>query len=226
MAVMTVISVRKLERAIFQAMLDWLAPHGFVAAAGGGVERWQGDRYDFLGCVVSRIGGKNCISPFGQMGFGHIQNLYSHFMSDDPDESNKIAVDVQLRYAHFVKDWNNDMHCQHTEEVGAFLIQLRSFVMEELYPTLESYKTPEHVLGLYLKKNERDRKSFDPPSWFGCSSALTGLIVARLHVPDQYAALKQRYRDQFDGLDDDTLSRAKKLIAYLDQPQLAPLPKR
>lgn len=221
---MTVLSVRKLDKAICQAMLDWLAPHGFVAAAGGGVERWQGDRYDFLGCVVNRIGGKNCISPFGQMGFGYIQNIYSHFMSDNPGESNKIAVDVQLRYAHFVKDWNKDMHCQHPEEVDAFLVQLRSFVMEDLYSTLASYKTPEQVLGLYLKKNEKDRKSFDPPSWFGYSSALTGLILARLHRPEQYGALKQRYSVQFDGLDDDTSTRAKKLVAYLDQPQLAPLP--
>lgn len=221
---MTVLSVRKLDKAICHAMLNWLAPHGFVAAAGGGVERWQGERYDFLGCVVNRIGGKNCISPFGQMGFGYIQKLYSHFMSDDPDGSNKIAVDVQLKYAHFVKDWNKDMHCQHTEELDAFLVQLRSFVMEELYSTLVSYKTPEQVLGLYLKKNEKDRKSFDPPSWFGYSSALTGLILARLHEPEQYAALKQRYSDQFDGLDDDTSTRAKKLVAYLEQRQLVPLP--
>lgn len=221
---MTVIAVRKLDKAICQAMLVWPAPHGFVAAAGGGVERWTGDRYDFLGCIVNRIGGRNCISPFGQMGFRDRKKIYSYFMSDDPDESNKIAVDVQLKYAHFVKDWNMDMHCQHTEDLDAFLVQLRSFVMEKLYPALASYETPEQVLALYLKKNEKDRKSFDPPSWFGYSSALTGLILARLHAPEHYVALKQRYSDHFDGLDADTLARTKKLIAYLDLPQLAPLP--
>ena len=58
---MTVIAVRKLEKAISQALFDWLSPQGFIAADGGGIERWQGNRYDFIGAVVNRVGGENHI---------------------------------------------------------------------------------------------------------------------------------------------------------------------
>jgi len=220
---MTVLPFKKLEKIVDKAMLEWFAPLGFVRASSGGVERWQGDRYDYLGCVVNRIGGLNRVSPFGQMGWLHRKGIFSHFMSDDPAESNKIAVDVQLRYAHFMKDWTADMRCQHEEELEAFLPQLRNFVMGQLYPALMSYATPEQVLALYLKKNEKDRRSFDPPSWSGYSSALTGLILARLHGAEHYEALKRRYAGEFADLDPDTLARANRLIAYLDQPGPLPL---
>ncbi len=214
---MTVIAVKQLDKAISQALLEWLSPQGFVAAEGGGVERWQGNRYDFIGAVVNRIGGENRISPFGQMGFSETQRIYSHFMSDSPRESNKIAVDVQLKYAHFMKDWTADMRCQEHEQLKDCLTQLRIFIMDRLYPALLSYDTPEKVLAAYLKKNEKDRRSFDPPSWAGFSSALTGLILARLYGPEHYAALKQRYAGEFEGLDEDKSACAKRLIAYLDQ---------
>jgi hypothetical protein len=213
---MTVIAVRKLDKAISQALLEWLGPHGFVAAEGGGVERWQGNRYAFIGAVVNRVGGQNRISPFGQMGFAETQALYAHFMSDNPQESNKIAVDVQLKYAHFVKSWTADMLCQEIEQLDAFLAELRVFVLENLYPALQAYDSPEKILSAYLKKNEKDRRSFDPPSWFGFSSALTGLILARLYGPEHYATLKQRYAGEFEDLDEDKLARVRRLIAYLD----------
>lgn len=219
---MTVIAVRKLDKSISKALLEWLSPHGFMAAEGGGVERWQGNRYDFIGAVVNRIGGENRISPFGQMGFADRKKIHSHFMSDNLQESSKIAVDVQLKYAHFVKSWTVDMLCQEIEQLDAFLAELRFFVLERLYPALLVYDTPEKVLSAYLKKNEKDRRSFDPPSWFGFSSALTGLILARLHSPEHYPGLKQRYAGEFDGLDEEKLSRAKRLIAYLDQPGVLP----
>ena len=164
---MTVLPVKKLHKIVNKSMLEWFTPLGFVGASSGGVERWQRDRYDYLGCVVNRIGGMNRISPFGQMGFGHIQRLFSHFMSDDPTESNKIAVDVQLQYVNFTKDWTADMRCQHEEELEAFLPKLRNFVMDQLYPVLMSYATPEQVLALYLKKNEKSRTDFEPPVWQG-----------------------------------------------------------
>ncbi|GGY30077.1 hypothetical protein [Paludibacterium paludis] len=219
---MTVIAVRKLDKAISQALLEWLSPHGFIAAEGGGVERWLGNRYDFIGAVVNRVGGLNRISPFGQMGFSDRKNIYSYFMSDNPQESSKIAVDVQLKYAHFVKSWTTDMLCQEIEQLDAFLAELRVFVFEKLYPALQAYDSPEKILAAYLKKNEKDRRSFDPPSWFGFSSALTGLILARLYSPEDYPGLKQRYAGEFEGLDEEKLSRGKRLIAYLDQPGVLP----
>ena len=203
-------------------MLELMAPHGFAKASSGGIERWRGDRYDYMGCVVNQIGGATKVSPFGQMGFGHRRRIYSHFMSDVPDESNAVAVDVQLRYAHFAKDWTAGMRCQQIEHLDAFLQQLLSFVSNQLYPALMAYSSPEKVLDAYLKKNEKDSKSFDPPSWFGASSALTCLILARLHGPTHYPSLKQRYSVQFSDLDQETFERASRLIAYLDLPD--PLP--
>lgn len=213
---MTVIAVRKLDKAISQALLDWLSPEGFVAAEGGGVERWQGNRYDFIGAVVNRVGGENRISPFGQMGFSETQKIYSHFMSSNPQESNKIAVDVQLQYAHFMRNWTAHMRCQEIEQLDDCLAQLRIFVLDRLYPALMSYDTPEKVLAAYLRTNEKDPVSFEPPNWFGYSSALTGLILARLYGPEHYATLKQRYAGEFKDLDEDKLARARRLIAYLD----------
>lgn len=221
---MTVLPFKKLHRIVDQAMQEWFTPLGFVRASSGGVERWQGDRYDYLGCVVNRIGGENRVSPFGQMGWRHRKGIYSYFMSDDPVESNRIAVDVQLQYANFTNDWTADMRCQHEEELETFLPQLRSFVMDRLYPALMSYATPEQVLALYLKKNHSSPTDFDPPVWQGynAASALTGLILARLHGPGHYETLKRRYAGEFADLDVDTLARANRLIAYLDQPD--PLP--
>lgn len=219
---MMVLPVRSLEKQVNQALLGWFSSAGFTPSDSGGVERWREDRYDYIGCVVNRIGGENRVVPFGQMGWLHHQRIYSHFMSEDPGESNKIAVDVQLKYAHFVKDWTAGMRCQQEREVEGFLSRLRAFVMDELYPCLMSFSTPSQVLDLYLKKDEKDPTSFEPPSWFGASSALIGLILARLHEPEQYQPLKERYRAEFDGLDGDRLSRANRLIKYLDQPD--PLP--
>jgi hypothetical protein len=59
---MTAISVKKLDKAIDLALLTWLSPQGFVAADGGGVERWDENRYDYVGCIVNRVGGENAIS--------------------------------------------------------------------------------------------------------------------------------------------------------------------
>jgi hypothetical protein len=219
---MTVITVKNLDKAISDAMLEWLSPQGFVAAEGGGVERWRGDRYDFIGAIVNRIGGENRISPFGQMGFRERKKIYSHFMSDDPSESNKIAVDVQLQYAHFTRSWTAHIKCQEVEHLGEVLAQLRGFVLDRLYPALMSYETPEKVLDTYLRTNEKDRVSFEPPSWFGYSSALTGLILARLFGPEHYATLKQRYSGEFKDLNEDKLARANRLISYLDHQD--PLP--
>jgi hypothetical protein len=213
---MAFISPKKLDRVIDKAMLELMTPFGFVAANSGGIERWQDDRYDYMGCVVNQIGGTTRVSPFGQMGFGRIQKIYSHFMSDDPAASNDIAVDVQHKYAHFVKDWTADMRCQQVEHLDVFLKDLLGFVSGQLYPALMAYSSPDKVLDAYLHKNESDRRSFDPPSWFGASSALTGLILARLHGPIHYSSLKQRYSVQFADLGQEKLERVSRLLGYLE----------
>jgi hypothetical protein len=219
---MTVVAVKKLRAWVNGSLLEWLAPLGFKSASSGGVERWHGDRYDYIGCVVNRIGEENRICPFGQMGWGSRKKIYSHFMSDDPVESEKIAVDVQIEYSDFLRNFNAAMRCQNDDDLESFFAELKAFVLDRLYPALMAYATPQQVLALYLKKDENDRHSFEPPSWFGLSSALTGLILARLHAPERYEALKLRYRPQFSEADPSTLARAERLIAYLDQPD--PLP--
>ncbi|MEW9900654.1 hypothetical protein ABWL39_18725 [Chitinivorax sp. PXF-14] len=156
------------------------------------------------------------------MGFAETQVLYAHAMSDSPQESNKITVNMQLKYAYFMKSWTAEMLCQEIEQLDAFLAELRVFVLEKLYPALQTYDSPEKIISAYLKKNEKDRRSFDPPSWFGCSSALTGLILARLYSPGYFPSLKQRYAGEFEGLDEEKLSRGKRRIAYLDQPETLP----
>lgn len=219
---MTFLSPKKLEAAVDKHLLELMAPQGFVVGDPGGIERWQGDRYDYIACVINKVGGVTRISPFGQMGFRHVQRIYSHFMSDDPEASNNIAVDMQLRYAHFMKDWTADMRCEQVEHLGSFLNDLTIFVRDKLYPALMSYASPEIVLETYLRKDEGNRTSFNPPSWSGASSALTGLILARLHGPKHYLSLKKRYAVQFSDLDGDRLERTQRLIAYLDGPD--PLP--
>jgi hypothetical protein len=219
---MTFISTKKLEKAIERALLDWLSPYGFESAEGGGVERWKDNRYDFIGTVVCKIGGENRISPFGQMGFRDRKKIYSHFIHEDRQEPEKFAIDATFKYAHFVHDWTADMRCQQVEELESFLQNLKTFVIERLLPCLLSYDTPQKVLALYIKKNEKDRRSFSPPSWHGYSSALTVLILARLYEPQNYEPLKKRYWGAFEDLDTETMKRALRLIEYLDLPD--PLP--
>ena len=67
-----------------------------------------------------------------------------------------------------------------------------------------------------VKNGDLATLTFDPPSWFGFSSALTRLILARLYGPEHYATLKQRYAGEFEDLDEDKLARVRRLIAYLD----------
>lgn len=221
---MTVIPLKKLEKIVTKALLEWLAPLGFSARDSGSCERWQSDIYTYIGCVVNRVGGINRIDPFGQMGFAHTQKIYSHFMSDDPAESNKIAVDLQAAYGNFMRDWNTYILCQHEEEVEAMLVKLKTFIFDKLYPTLMRYTEPKLLLDLYIKHDETNKANFDLPIFKGYSSALTALIIARLHSPEHYETLKKRYQPIFDRLlVPEYKERSAKLIAYLDQTELTPL---
>lgn len=219
---MTFISTKKLEKAIDRSLLNWLSPCGFKLAEGGGVERRKDNRYDFIGTVVRKIGGENRITPFGQMGFRDRENIYSHFIHEDHKEPDKFAIDATFMYAHFMHDWTADMRCQQLEELEGFLHSLQTFVIERLLPCLLSYDTPQKILALYIKKNEKDRRSFSPPRWHGYSSALTALILARLYEPNNYEPLKKRYWGEFEDLDQEKMKRVLRLIEYLDLPN--PLP--
>lgn len=221
---MTVIPLKKLEKIVGKACFEWLKPLNFVLEDNGGCGRWDNDIYTYVGCVVDRVGGINRIKPFGQMGFMHIKKIYSHFMTDDPAESNKIAVQLQAAYGNFMRDWNTYILCQHEEEVEAMLVKLKAFIFDKLYPTLMRYTEPKLLLDLYIKHDETNKANFDLPVFKGYSSALSALIIARLHAPEHYETLKKRYQPIFDRLlVPEYKERSANLIAYLDQKELTPL---
>jgi hypothetical protein len=230
---MTVITLKKLQKIVSHSLVEWLSAEGFAGEdgvlGGGCVLRWQGDIYTNIGCEVIRIGGVNRIVPFGQMGFLHAQKIYTHFMADSPEdaeERNQRAVDFQVGYPHYMKDWNAYIACQHEEEVEAALATLKAFIFDYLYPMLTAYTTPEKLLPLYQKIDENNPICFNIPVWHGYSSALGVLILARLHKPALYAEFKKRYQPiLYDPLEPPSKldERADRLIAYLDQNELTPL---
>lgn len=221
---MATISEKKLKKLVDKKLFEWLAPLGFVMTENGGCERWQNGVYTYIACIVDRLGGVNRIKPFGQMGFLQIQKIYSHFMSDDPAESNKIAVDLQANYANFMRDWTAYIPCQNEEDVDTMQVKLKAFIFDKLYPTLTRYATPEQVLALYLKYDETKKPNFDLPVFHGHSSALGALIIARLHAPQYYEKLKKRYQPVIAELMfPDEIQRCANLIAYLDQKELTPI---
>ncbi len=220
---MTAIPTKKLEKVIDKKLLEWLEPLGFYAEDGGGCARWENDVYVYIGCIVTRIGGVNCIRPFGQMGFKVTQRIFQAFMHDRNLHSPKMAVDLQADFAHFARNWTEDMHCQDEEDLNSFLGELRSFVLNKLYPTLTIYVEPRQVLDLYLEYDETDRRCLELPGWHGYSSALKALILARLYRVEVYASLRKRYQPIFEPLIPEYKEQVSKLIAYLDQKELSPL---
>jgi hypothetical protein len=219
---MTQLTSKKLEKAVQKALIEWFSPLGFVREDNGGCGRWENDRYTYIACIVSRVGGENRVLPFGQMGFKETKEIYQAFMHDKNLPSPNISVDLQVGYAHFMHDWRARMLCESVEELDAFLKELHDFIFNKLYPTLSAFTEPRQVLELYLKKNE-DPRDFALPAWSGYGSALTGLILARLYAPENYAELKVRYHPIIDPLLPEYKERAMKLIAYLDQEELTPL---
>lgn len=230
---MTVIPLKKLNKIVDQSLVEWLSALGFVldkgVLGGSSVYRWQGDIYNNICCQVMRIGGINRIVPFGQMGFLHTQKIYTHFMADSPEDAeefNQRAVDFQVGYQHYMKDWNAYIACQHEEELDAALATLKAFIFDYLYPMLTAYTTPEKLLPLYQKIDEDNPVSFNIPVFHGFSSALGVLILARLHNSALYAEFKKRYQPiLYDPAEPPSKldERADRLIAYLDQKELTPL---
>lgn len=221
---MTVIPVKKLEKIVGKACLEWLKPLGFVLEENGGCGRWENDIYTYIGCVVVRVGGVNRIEPFGQMGFKDNQAIYQNFMLDKTLPIPDISVNLQAAYGNFMRDWNAYILCQHEEEVEATLVKLKAFIFDKLYPTLMRYTEPKLLLDLYIKHDETNKANFDLPVFKGYSSALTALIIARLHAPEHYETLKKRYEPIFERLlVPEYKERSANLIAYLDQNELTPL---
>jgi hypothetical protein len=217
---MTAMTAKKLEKSIEKALLEWLLPLGFYAEDGGGCARWKDDVYVYIGCVVTRIGGVNRVKPVGQMGFKSSQRIYQAFMHDKSLPSPNRSVDLQADYAHFARSWSEDMRCQSVEDLDVFLDGLRVFVLEKLYPTLNSYTEPSQVVELYLKYDETNRACLDLPGWHGYSSALKALILARLYRAGVYESLRKRYQPVFEQLMPEYKERVIKLITYLDQREL------
>jgi hypothetical protein len=207
----------KLERAITTALVDTLREKGFARAETGGVERWNGDIYMFVGAVVTRIGDVNRVEPFAQLGFRKPQQIYNKYMWDEPEEGIRLAVHLQVSYCFFSGGkWGDHLVCQEEGELPALLAQISRLACEKFVPFLEQSAEPRKVLELYLRFDENDLHSCAPPGWTGHSSALGALILARLYGPEHYRALKKRYAPIFKPLVPDLKERAMRLIAYLD----------
>jgi len=215
--------LQKLQAGVARVMSDVFLDKGFAPVGEGGMERWRGGVYFYVGAIVDRVGEVNRIEAVGQLGFGDVKRISSAFMADDPDKANKIAVHLQVRHCHFTEQPGSHFVCQEEAELPGFLDSLKRFFTEKLLPVLEAHTDPKKVLDLYLSFDEKDVRSCKLPGWFGYSSALGALALARLHGPAHYGELKQRYMSYIRPLIPEIRDRAMDLISYLDQEPLPPL---
>jgi hypothetical protein len=212
----------RLGHAITKTLVDTLQEKGFAptdAAGidGGSVERWDQGVYMYIGVVVNRIDGVNRITPFAQLGFRDVKKIYAEYMSDNPVEANKRAIDLQVDYCYFSGGkWGDHLRCQEESELAGLLDRISRLASDRILPFLEQNADPRKVLDLYLRYDEKNIHSCDPPGWTGHSSALNALILARLYRPEHYPALKKRYGPIFAPLIPDIKKRAMRLISHLD----------
>ena len=212
----------KLKQAITKTLAETLQGKGFALTDsagidGGSVERWDGGVYMYIGVVVNRIGGVNRITPFAQLGFRETRKIYAEYMFDNPVEANKRAVDLQVDYCYFSGGkWGDHLRCQEESELAGLLDRIGRLGSDRMLPFLEQNADPRKVLELYLRYDEKNIHSCDPPGWTGHGSALGALILARLYGPEHYPALKKRYAPIFAPLIPDIKKRATRLISYLD----------
>jgi hypothetical protein len=207
----------ELEGAITKRLTATLHEKGFAPADGGGVERWQQGVYIFIGAVVTCIAGVNRVEPFAQLGFRETQKIYNEYMWGELQEP-RIAVDLQVSYCYFSGGkWGDHLRCQEENEVAGLLDRIGRLAAEKILPYLEQNADPRKVLDLYLRYDEKNVHSCDPPGWKGHSSALGALILARLYGPEHYAALKKRYAPVFAPLIPDLKAKAMRLISYLER---------
>jgi hypothetical protein len=218
---MTTLTAKKLEKIVNKAILEILAPFGFVEDKTGGAFCDRGDVYLYVGGLTQRLGvlgkpgGYNQIKPFGQIGFKAVNNIKLTFL--DPGEPiRKATGHFQVQYRHFAGERDAYIGCETEEELPAALEQVRSLVLDQLLPCLEKHTDPKQVLQVYLAHDEHEKNSLGLIGAYDYSTALSGLILARLYGREHYEPLKRRYQHFIDPLRPETKEKALKLIAYLD----------
>lgn len=225
---MTNITASKLEKIVNKTVLDVLAPHGFVKDETGGSFCDRGDVYlfvagltQYLG-VIGQRGGRNQIRPFGQVGFAATNKIYFSFM--EPGRPvRKATGEFQVDYRHFAGERDAFIGCETEEELPAALEQVKALVLGRLLPCLEKHTDPKEALRVYVEHDEHQKNSLGLVGAHNYSTALSGLILARLYGREHYEPLKRRYQFFIDPLIPEIKEKALKLIAYLDSDQLPPL---
>ncbi len=177
----------------------------------------------FVGGLVQRIGGKNRITPFGQIGFAATNRIYFAFI--EPGKPlRKATGEFQVEYRHFAGERDAYIGCETEEELPQALDHVQDLILNRLLPCLEKHTDPKQVLQVYVTHDEHQKNSLGLIGAYDFSSALSGLILARLYGREHYEPLKRRYKFFFEPLRPETKEKALKLIAYLDHDPLPDLP--
>ena len=215
--------VGRLNRAINKTLLAALQPLGFSKeGAECGYARWDSAKSQYLGVVTQCRGGKNRIEPFAQVGFADVTRIMDAFMRPGAP-TRKVSCNLQIPYSYFAGRHDAHIPCQTEAELPNALEQVREFVHDKLLPCAVRYSDPKLALEAYLDYDENDRKSLKIPCWSGYASALSGLILARLHGRNHYEGLRRRYWKFFTPLLPDMKEQTLKIIAYLDSDPLPSL---
>lgn len=219
---MTNITATKLEKLVDKTILSALAPSGFVRDETGGSFCDRGDVFLYVAGLTRSLAGKNQITPFGQVGFAATNRIYFTFM-EPGKQIRKATGEFQVDYRHFAGERDAYIGCETEEEVPAALEQVRALVLDRLLPCLEKHTDPKEVLRVYVAHDELQKNSLDLVGAHNCSTALSGLILARLYGRKHYGPLKRRYQHFIDPLIPEIKEKALRLITYLDCDPLPPL---
>jgi hypothetical protein len=208
--------VGRLSRAVKSTLFPALRPLGFSKeGAECGFARWDSAKSQYLGVVTQCSGGKNRIEPFAQVGFADVTRIMDAFMRPGAP-ARTVSCNVNMRYCYFAGQHDGHIPCQTEAELSKALEQVREFVLDTLLPCAVRYSDPKLALEAYLDYDENDRKLLKIPGWSGYASALSGLILARLHGQNHYEGLRRRYGKIFAPLIPEIKEKALKIIAYLD----------
>jgi hypothetical protein len=201
-----------------------LRPFGFnkngsYGGGGDGAFSDRGDVYLYVAAVTQHHAGHNKIEPFGQIGFEAVNRIKIPFL--EPGRPIRKATGTfKLRYSHFVQKIGAYIDCETEADVPDALQQVRELVLERMLPCLEKHSDPVQTLQAYLDHDERQVNSVHTSGAHDYSSALDGLILARLYGREHYESLKRRYQFFFDPLMPSIKEKALRLIAYLDDDPL------